>query len=103
MRKTVIFCAVLFCAAVLTACTGDNGDTDATDDDRTTSEAVLPSEPEETEELETALPFDPDLPVQYSPDGKSALVTEDSETDQVKRLYQDNEPKGCMEETRWWR
>ena len=71
MRKAVIFCAVIFCAAVLTACTGDHGDTNTTDDDRTTSEAVLPPEPEETEELETALPFAPDLPVQYSPDGKA--------------------------------
>lgn len=42
------------------------------------------------------------LPIQYSPDGKSALITEDNHTDQVKRLYQVNEPKGCMEETRWW-
>lgn len=31
------------------------------------------------------------------------LITEDNHTDQVKRLYQINEPKGCMEETRWWK
>jgi hypothetical protein len=66
-------------------------------------ENVLLLEIGETDAPETMLPFDPKLPIQYSPDGKSALITEYNHTDQVKRLYQVNEPKGCMEETRWWK
>ena len=73
------------------ACRGDGGDTNAAYDAR------------ETVETEMMLPFDPDLPIRYSPDGQSALTIEDNHIDQVKRLYQVNEPKGCMEETRCWR
>ena len=101
MRKAVILCAIFSCAAVLTACAGNGGNT--TGDAGGMPENVLPLETGETDALEATLPFDPELPIQYSPDGKSALVTEDNHTGQVKRLYQVNEPKGCMEETRWWK
>lgn len=103
MRKAVILCVVFSCAAVLTACTGNGGNTHTTGDAGAMLENVLPLEIGETDAPETMLPFDPKLPIQYSPDGKSALITEDNHTDQVKRLYQVNEPKGCMEETRWWK
>lgn len=103
MRKAVILCVVFSCAAVLTACTGNGGNTHTTGDAGAMPENVLPLEIGETDAPETMLPFDPKLPIQYSPDGKSALITEDNHTDQVKRLYQVNEPKGCMEETRWWK
>lgn len=103
MRKAVILCVVFSCAVVLTACTGNGGNTHTTGDAGAMPENVLPLEIGETDAPETMLPFDPKLPIQYSPDGKSALITEDNHTDQVKRLYQVNEPKGCMEETRWWK
>ncbi len=103
MRKAVILCAVFSCAAVLTACAGNGGNTNTTDDAGAMPENVLPLEIGETDAPETMLPFDPKLPIRYSPDGKSALITEDNHTDQVKRLYQINEPKGCMEEMRWWK
>lgn len=103
MRKAFILCAVFSCTAVLSACTGDGGDTETTGDAVAAPEAVLPSEAGETDAWETALPVAPDLPVQYSPDGQSALTTEDTDAEQVKRLYQTSEPKGCMEEIRWWR
>ena len=103
MRKAVILCVVFSCAAVLTACTGNDDNTHTTGDAGAMPENVLPLKIGETDAPETMLPFDPKLPIQYSPDGKSALITEDNHTDQVKRLYQVNEPKGCMEETRWWK
>ena len=132
MRKAVILCVVFSCAAVLTACAGNGGknrvgksyllylcaghpsayaDTylwvpvciNTTGDAGAMPENVLLLEIGETDAPETMLPFDPKLPIQYSPDGKSALITEYNHTDQVKRLYQVNEPKGCMEETRWWK
>lgn len=103
MRKAVILCVVFSCAAVLTACTGNDGNTHTTGDAGAMPENVLPLEIGETDAPETMLPFDPKLPIQYSPDGKTALITKDNHTDQVKRLYQVNEPKGCMEETRWWK
>lgn len=103
MRKAFILCAIFSCVAVLAACAGNGGNTNKTGDAGAMPENVLPLEIEETDALETMLPFDPKLPIQYSPDGKSALITEDKHTDQVKRLYQVNEPKGCMEETRWWK
>ena len=103
MRKAVILCAIFACAAVLTACTGNGGNTNTTGDAEAAPEAVLPSESGETDVLETTLPFDPALPMQYSSDGQSVFTTEDNDIEQIKRLYQANESKGGMEETRWWR
>ena len=103
MRKAVILCVVFSSAAILAACAGNSGNINKTGDAGAMPENVLPLKIGETDAPETMLPFDPKLPIQYSPDGKSALITEDNHTDQVKRLYQVNEPKGCMEETRWWK
>ena len=72
MRKTVILCVIYFYVAVLTACTGNGGNTNTTGDTGTKTEAVLPSESSEADARETELPFDPDLPTQYSADGVSS-------------------------------
>lgn len=47
--------------------------------------------------------FGREVPIVFSPDGSAVLITEDSDTYQVKRLYQVNEPKGRIEETRYWK
>lgn len=99
MRKAFILCAVFSCTAVLSACTGDGGDTETTGDAVAAPEAVLPSEAGETDAWETALPVAPDLPVQYSPDGQSALTTEDTDAEQlcglVHEYYFNSDRKKC--------
>ncbi len=48
-------------------------------------------------------PSQKEIPAEFSSDGQPVLTVEEENTYQVKRLYQVNNPKECMEETRYWK
>lgn len=48
-------------------------------------------------------PSQKEFPAEFSSDGQPVLTMEEENTYQVKRLYQANNPKECMEETRYWK